>query len=37
MVKPYESIIELLCTIPGVDRQSAIIIISEIGTDMSQF
>jgi transposase len=37
MVKPYESTIELLCTIPGVDRQSAITIISEIGTDMSQF
>ena len=37
MVKPYESAIKLLCTIPGVDRQSAITIISEIGTDMSQF
>jgi transposase len=37
MVEPYESTIELLCTIPGVDRQSAITIISEIGTDMSQF
>jgi len=37
MVKPYESTIELLCTIPGIDRQSAITIISEIGTDMSQF
>lgn len=37
IVKPYESTIELLCTIPGVDRQSAITIISEIGTDMSQF
>jgi transposase len=37
MVKPYESAIKLLCTIPGVDRISAITIISEIGTDMSQF
>lgn len=37
MVKPYESAIKLLCTIPGVDRTSAITIISEIGTDMSQF
>ena len=37
MIKPHESTIELLCTIPGVDRQSAITIISEIGTDMSQF
>ncbi len=37
MVAPYESAISLLCTIPGVDRPSAITIISEIGTDMSQF
>jgi transposase len=37
MVKPFESAIALLCTIPGIDRASAITIISEIGTDMSQF
>lgn len=37
MVAPLESAITLLCTIPGVDRNSAITIISEIGTDMSQF
>jgi transposase len=37
LVVPYESVIRLLCTIPGVDRNSAITIISEIGTDMSQF
>jgi len=37
MVAPYQSAINLLCTIPGVDRNSAITIISEIGTDMSQF
>ena len=37
MVAPYENAISLLCTIPGVDRASAITIISEIGTDMSQF
>ncbi|MDF2879232.1 MAG: phosphoenolpyruvate synthase [Clostridia bacterium] len=37
MVTPYENTISLLCTIPGVDRKSAITIISEIGTDMSQF
>jgi transposase len=37
MVKPHESAISLLCTIPGVDRTSAITIISEIGTDISQF
>ena len=37
VVKPYEDYIKFLCTIPGVDRNSAISIISEIGTDMSQF
>lgn len=37
MTIPYENSIKLLCTIPGVDRASAITIISEIGTDMSQF
>lgn len=37
LVAPYESVIALLCTIPGVKRHSAITILSEIGTDMSQF
>ena len=37
MVAPYESAITLLRTIPGVERASAITIISEIGNDMSQF
>ncbi len=37
MVAPYEDTISLLCTIPGVERASAITIISEIGTNMSQF
>lgn len=37
LVKPYEDAINLLCTIPGVNRASAITITSEIGTDMSQF
>ena len=37
IVAPYESAINLLCSIPGIDRKSAITIISEIGTDMSQF
>ena len=37
LVKPYENTINLLCTIPGVNRASAITIISEIGTDMAQF
>jgi transposase len=37
LVNPYENFIALLCTIPGVDRRSAITIISEIGVDMSKF
>jgi len=37
LVKPYESEINLLCTNPGIKRLSAITVISEIGTDMSQF
>ena len=37
LVIPYEDYISLLCTIPGVDRYSAITILSEIGTDMSHF
>ena len=37
MIEPYQSFIDLLCTIPGVSRKSAITIISEIGVDMSQF
>lgn len=37
MVAGYENYIQLLCTIPGINRKSAIIIISEIGIDMSQW
>ena len=37
LVEPYESHISWLCSIPGVDRRSAITIISEIGTDINQF
>lgn len=33
----FENAVQLLCTLPGVKRDSAITIISEIGTDMSQF
>ena len=33
----YENAVQLLRTIPGVDRNSAITIISEIGTDMAPF
>lgn len=37
MVTKHEGLISLLCTIPGVDHRSAVTIISEIGTDMTQF
>ena len=37
LVEPYDNAVKLLCTIPGVDRDSAVTIISEIGTDMTQF
>lgn len=37
IVAEFENTISLLRTIPGVDRNSAITIISEIGNDMSQF
>lgn len=37
MVDKYEGYIVLLCTIPGVDRNSAITVLSEIGVDMTQF
>lgn len=37
MVSEFENTISLLRTIPGVDRNSAITVISEIGNDMSQF
>lgn len=35
--EPYEEAIELLDTIPGVGRETAEVIVSEIGTDMSRF
>ena len=37
LVVPYESYIDLLCTIPGIDRNSAIGVLSEISNDVSQF
>lgn len=37
LAKPFESAINLLCTMPGIRHESAITLISEIGTDMSQF
>ena len=37
IIQGHFAAISLLCTIPGIDRRLAITIISEIGTDMSQF
>jgi hypothetical protein len=37
LAAPFEAAIGLLCSNPGVERQSAITVLSEIGTDMSQF
>ena len=37
LTEPYTAAIKLLCTIPGMKHDSAVTIISEIGTDMSQF
>jgi len=37
MVKPYESALSLMCTIPGLERATAITILSEIGDDVSHF
>lgn len=37
LIAPYESYIDLLCTIPGFDRNSAIGVLSEISNDTSQF
>jgi len=35
--RPFEKVVNLLDTIPGVARQTAEIIVSEIGIDMSRF
>ena len=36
-IVPFEKAVELLCTIPGVQRRTAEVMIAEIGTDMSVF
>ncbi len=36
-IRPFAPAVELLCTIPGVQRRGAEVILSEIGTDMSVF
>lgn len=36
-IAPFEKAVELLCTIPGVQRRTAEVMIAEIGPDMSVF
>lgn len=36
-IAPFEKAVELLCTIPGVQRRTAEVIVAEIGIDMSIF
>jgi len=36
-IAPFAKAVDLLCTIPGVQRRTAEVIIAEIGTDMSVF
>ena len=37
LATPFEAAIGLFCTAPGIGRNSAITVLSEIGADMSQF
>jgi len=34
---PYQELIVLLCTVPGIKKTAALAILAEIGTDMSKF
>ncbi len=36
-IRPFASAVELLCTIPGVQRHTAEVIVAETGSDMSVF
>jgi len=36
-IRPFAAAVELLCTIPGVQRRTAEVVIAEIGADMSVF
>jgi len=36
-IRPFAQAVELLCTIPGVQRRTAEVIVAEIGVDMSVF
>src|SRR5918998_6401739 len=37
VIAPFSEQVELLDTIPGVDRRTAEVLIAEIGVDMSRF
>jgi transposase len=37
LAEPFDSFVNLLCTAPGIRRTSAVMVLSEIGDDMSQF
>ena len=37
LVANYEGAVSLICTIPGIERRLSITILSEIGTDMTEF
>jgi len=36
-IRPFAAAVELLCTIPGVQRRTAEVIVAEVGDDMSVF
>jgi transposase len=36
-VDPFEATIQLLCTIPGMSRGTAEVIVAELGTDLARF
>lgn len=36
-MESHQDLIDRLCTIPGIDKTTARVLISELGTDMSQF
>jgi len=36
-LRPFQAAIKVLCSIPGIERRSAEVVIAEIGTDMSRF
>ena len=36
-IAPFAAAVELLCTIPGVQKRTAEVIVAEIGVDMNQF